>query len=111
MPNLPNDELVAIAWIGSIPNFTASIVATQLPETANKDGTPAAWVITPPKGFVTVSVVGGGEDDNLPIYRPVMQVDCWATNPGSHNPPSYPPSNPTHATHRATPHQPPTNPT
>jgi hypothetical protein len=39
LPNLPNDELVAIAWIGSIPGFTTSIVATQLPETANKDGT------------------------------------------------------------------------
>src|SRR5258708_12062406 len=87
VPNLPNDELVAIAWIGWMPGITTSIVATQLPEPANKDGSAADWVIKPPYGFVTVAVVGGGEDPELPIYRPVLQVDCWATKPGSNKPP------------------------
>ncbi len=64
-----------------------SIVATQLPEPATKDNKPAGWVIAPPFGFVTVTTVGGGEDELLPAKRPVMQVDCWSTRPGSNKPP------------------------
>jgi hypothetical protein len=87
LDNLPTDELVACAWISTIPGFSPSFVATQLPDPANKDGTPADWVATPPYGFVVVTVVGGNEDDWLPVYRPVMQVDCWSTKPGSNKPP------------------------
>jgi hypothetical protein len=87
--NLPTDELVTVAWIATIPGFSADFVATQLPPSANKDGTPAAWTVTPPFGFVTVTVVGGSEDPILPIYRPVMQIDCWATRQGSNKPPWY----------------------
>ena len=85
--NLPTDELVAVAWISTIEGFSQSIVATQLPEPADSKGNPATWVTTAPYGFVTVSVVGGGEDDELPIYRPVMQIDCWSARPGSTKPP------------------------
>lgn len=87
--NLPTDELVAVAWISTIPGFTSGIVATQLPDSAAPDGTPADWVATPPNGFVTVTVVGGGEDPLLPIHRPVCQVDCWATHPGASNKPPW----------------------
>jgi hypothetical protein len=85
--NLPTDELVAVAWISTIPGFTDGIVATQLPPTTKADGSPADWVAKPPNGFVQVTVVGGDEDPLLPIYRPVMQVDCWSTRPASNKPP------------------------
>lgn len=84
LPLLPNDELVATAWIGSIPGFTLAMVGTQLPPDVNPDGSVASWIAT---GFVTVSVVGGNPDSLLPINRPVLQVDCWATVPGSNKPP------------------------
>jgi len=87
--NLPTDELVGCAWVASIEGFSPSIVATQLPDPALKDGSPAPWVVTPPYGFVQVTVVGGDEDPLLPIYRPVFQLDCWATKPGSNKPPWY----------------------
>ena len=86
LPLIPTDELVAVAWIGSIPGLSVSMVATQLPADANRDGTPADWVVQG-AGFVTVTVVGGGADPILPVRKPVMQVDCWATLPGSNKPP------------------------
>ena len=84
LPLAPNDELVAIAWIASIPGLTAAMVGTQLPPDVNPDGSVAAWIAT---GFVTVSVIGGNPDPLLPVNRPVLQVDCWATVPGSNKPP------------------------
>jgi hypothetical protein len=36
---------------------------------------------------VTVATVGGNPDQMLPINRPVMEVKCWATLPGSNDPP------------------------
>lgn len=86
-PSLPlqdTDELVASAWIGSIPGLSAAMVGTQLPPDVNPDNSPADWVTT---GFVTISVVGGNPDAQLPVNRPVVQVDCWATVPGSNKPP------------------------
>lgn len=47
-------------------------------------GSPAPWIRT---GFVTVQGAGGGPDPNLPRHSPVLQVDCWATLPGSNDPP------------------------
>ena len=54
------------------------MVATQLPA----DET--AWSAN---GFVTVAVVGGTPHPNLPLSRPVIQVDCWAVNLSSSRPP------------------------
>lgn len=84
LPLRPNSELVAVAWIASLDNFTPQMVATTLPADVTSGGQPAAWVQT---GFVTVAVVGGNSDPLLPVKRPVMQVDCWATVPGSSRPP------------------------
>lgn len=64
-----NSELVAVAWIASIPGFTAG-VAAQLPQDTSQ------WTST---GFVTVTVVGGSPHTYLPVRRPVVQVDTWAT--------------------------------
>lgn len=82
LPLFPSDEMVAAAWIGTVPGLSPAMVGTQLPPDA--DGGPADWVST---GYVTVAVVGGTPDAQLPVNRPVVQVDCWATNPGSNKPP------------------------
>ena len=84
LPLQPTDEVVATAWIASVPGLSTSMVGTQLPPDVNADGTVAGWVST---GFVSVAVVGGTPDDLLPVQHPVMQVDCWATKPGSNKPP------------------------
>jgi hypothetical protein len=84
LPLLPNDELVATAWIGSIPGLNPAMVGTQLPPDVDSDGSTAAWIAT---GFIKLAVVGGTPDALLPVNRPVLQVDCWATVPGSNKPP------------------------
>lgn len=84
LPLLPSDEMVATAWIGTVPGISADMVGTQLPPDADAKGVPAPWVQT---GYVTVAVVGGTPDALLPVNRPVIQVDCWATDPGSNKPP------------------------
>lgn len=84
LPLEANDELVAIAWIASIPGLSPAMVDTQLPPDVNSSGSVASWVST---GFVTVAVSGGSPDPQLPVNQPVIQVDCWATVPGSNKPP------------------------
>jgi hypothetical protein len=84
LPLLPSDELVASAWLAAVPGLSSAMVGTQLPPDVNADGSVAAWITT---GFVTVAVVGGTPDALLPMQRPVMQVECWATVPGSNLPP------------------------
>lgn len=70
-------ELVAQAWIASIPGWQAQ-VGEQLPA----DNT--TWAET---GFVAVAVAGGSPDVDIAIKKPVVQVDCWACSPGSNKPP------------------------
>jgi hypothetical protein len=84
LPLETTDELVATAWIATVPGFTSAMVGTQLPPDVDDTGTPAAWITT---GFATVAVSGGTPDDALPVGRPVIQVDCWSTVPGSNKPP------------------------
>ncbi|MEV5710174.1 hypothetical protein [Actinoallomurus sp. NPDC052274] len=73
----PTSEMVAEAWIASIPGWQAG-VGEQLPP----DNT--TWA---PYGYVTVAVVGGTPDSDIPLKKPVVQVDCWACVPGSNRPP------------------------
>jgi hypothetical protein len=68
-------DLVVQAWIRSIPGLVADGVAGQLPA----DET--SWATN---GFVVVPVtVGGTPHDTIPLHRPVCQVECWGTIPGS----------------------------
>ena len=86
-PALPlenTDEVVAVAWIASIPGLSSAMVGTQLPDPVDANGMRAPWLTT---GFVTVAVVGGTPGDMLPVNRPVIQVDCWTSVPGSNKPP------------------------
>jgi hypothetical protein len=86
-PALPleaNDENVAVAWLASALNLSLAMVGPVLPPDVDETGNAAAWIQT---GYITVSVVGGNPDPVLPVSRPVIQVDCWATKPGSGKPP------------------------
>ena len=68
-------DLVAVAWIASVPGLTASGVATQLPADETK------WAAG---GFIVVpATVGGSPSPNNPIHKPVCQVEFWATVAGS----------------------------
>ena len=68
-------DLVVCAWIRSIPGLVADGVATQLPT----DET--SWAAN---GFVVVPMqIGGTPHGTIPLRRPVVQVDCWGTVPGS----------------------------
>ncbi len=77
LPNLPNTDLVALAWLASIPGFSSDMVATTLPD-------PSAWSAD---GFVVVTGGVGGTMLDVPAKAPVVQVDCYATAPGSNKPP------------------------
>jgi hypothetical protein len=68
-------DLVAAAWIRTIPGLVADGVATQLPSDEK------TWAAN---GFVVVPTnVGGTPHSTMPLHRPVVQVECWGTVPGS----------------------------
>lgn len=77
MPHLPTNELVAVQWIKSIQGIPANSVNTTLPADVSK------WA----DGFVQVTLAGGSPDMYTPQNQPVLQLDCWATNPNSEKPP------------------------
>lgn len=69
-PYYPTNALVAEAWIGQrVPGITSAMVATRLP----RDVT--AWADL---GFVQVTPITGTPDIDVPIRRPLVQIDCWA---------------------------------
>jgi hypothetical protein len=72
-----NDELVAVAFLRTLTGLSG-IVATRLPTD------PAAWSAT---GFVVVRGLGGDQHAEIPWNRPNIQVDCYAVNPNSDDPP------------------------
>lgn len=65
---------VALAWVKSV---VGSNVATSLPK-------PESWSTS---GFVTVMIVGGASNADIPMRRPVVSVDVWANSPQSNTPP------------------------
>lgn len=67
------NELVAVAWLKTVPGIDAGQVATILPRDTS------AWAAA---GFVQVQALPGGQPhvDVPAIRRPMFQVDCWATN-------------------------------
>jgi hypothetical protein len=75
LPVYASTDLVAAAWISGIPGLTASGVGDQLPAVE------AEWAAG---GYIVVPfTVGGTPMDNAPVQRPVVQVECWYTIPGS----------------------------
>lgn len=75
-PLLPNDELVAMAWLIAAVPLAAGKVATKLPDPPWTDNE-----------FVQVMQVGGGADLDNPIANPVVSCNCFAMKPNSTNPP------------------------
>lgn len=68
----PTTELVAQAWLATIPGIAAGMVATQLPDNSSIAAS----------GFVTVAGVGGTPATDVPMGQPVLSIDTWATNSG-----------------------------
>jgi hypothetical protein len=79
----PTSELVALAWLGTLPDLTTNMVDTTLP--ADQD----TWAEL---GFVTLGadsggIIGGTPNKDMPLRAPVVSVHCWAVAPGSARPP------------------------
>jgi hypothetical protein len=75
-------DLVAVAWLGSLPGFSSAMVGSILPRPDNDGVVP--WAQT---GFVQATIVGGSSDMYVPLTSPAIQVDCWATQSNSDLPP------------------------
>jgi hypothetical protein len=68
-PFPPNSDLVALAWLAQrVPGIVAAQVAATLPDVAT-------WL---DEGFVTARSIPGTQPNvDIPLRRPVIQVDCW----------------------------------
>jgi hypothetical protein len=71
---LPTSELICIAYLKSAPGVLADVIATQVPLDESQ------WAAN---GCITVAVVGGHPDPDIPVRNPMMQLDFFATNAGS----------------------------
>lgn len=69
-PFYPTNALVVQAWLGQrVPSLAPAQVASRLPRD------PAAWA---DEGFVVASIVGGSPDVDVPVRRPLAQLDAYA---------------------------------
>ena len=77
MALIPHNELVARAWlVAAVDGLSASKVATTLPDPPWTDNE-----------FVQIMQVGGSPNAELPIFEPVISVNCFALVAGSAKPP------------------------
>lgn len=86
MTNRAASEVVAVAWLLGVAGLTADAdhVGVTLPERDPATGL-FPWADT---GFVHfIAVVGGSPEMYVPKRQPVVQVDFWAVNPDSGQPP------------------------
>ena len=79
-PYPPTNELVAVAWLSTrVAGIAAGQVATTLPADQSK------WAA---EGFLQVQAIPGGNPSVDGLGRhPIVQLDGWATVPGSDKPP------------------------
>ena len=78
-PYYPTSPLVAVAWLGQrVAGLAPGMVATRLPRDLS------TWADL---GFVQATVVTGTPDVDVPIRRPLVQVDAWAHSPDGVKPP------------------------
>jgi len=79
----PNSGLVAVAWVRGITaasGFDPARVAASLPTGDTGDALLRL-------GWVQVAVVGGSPNIDVPVRRPVVQIDAWVmTQPGGKPP-------------------------
>ncbi len=86
-PYPPTNELVAVAWLAQrVTGLTADIVGTGLPKDTTK------WADT---GFLQVQALPSGMAEvDIPLRRPRLQLDAWATaNPSGSASSNKPPWN------------------
>lgn len=76
-------EKVAVAWLSSLPDFSAAMVGTVLPAPPPAGG-PVTWAST---GFLVVTTLGGASELNFPLAHPRVSVQCWAVDPDTGLPP------------------------
>lgn len=70
----PDTALVVDAWLRLVSGLPASCIGATLPS-ARRDPVPD-WVTD---GFAQYTVVGGSPAIDVPLRRPVVQLDFWAT--------------------------------
>lgn len=77
-PFPPNSDLVMLAWLAQrVPGVTAGQVAAQLPDVAS-------WAA---EGFVTAQSIPGTQPSvDLPIRKPIIQIDTWGASESSAKP-------------------------
>lgn len=78
--NPATSELITVAWVKTIAGVAANgMVSTTLPADNS------TWAAS---GFIRVGpAVGGSPQMYVPLRQPVMQIDTYAINPNSDNPP------------------------
>lgn len=75
---LANTDLVAQAWLATVPGITADMVGAVLP-------TPESWLDK--QGFVTTRTVGGADNPDYQLNGPVVTIDVYAYSATSSRPP------------------------
>lgn len=74
-----NSELVARAYLKTIPGLPTSQIGTTLPQNLS------TWAAT---GFVQLIVSMGNKSNKYYGYRrPIVTAHCWAVNPNAQTPP------------------------
>lgn len=79
----PTDELVAVAWLKTIPALGDGVATTLPTDTATWPtlGTPAGPI------FVQITIVGGAVELEYNRTEAIIGVACWAASPTSGKPP------------------------
>lgn len=73
---IPNAELVAKAWLlAAVPGLSNN-VSTNLPD--------PTW---PNNEYLQIMKVGGSPNIDVPLFNPVISVNCWAMVLNSRRPP------------------------
>jgi hypothetical protein len=83
IPTLANAELVTLAAIRSVVSAYGVGAGTTLQGPDRSTGV-LSWDGT---GFVTAATVGGSINGTVPMRRPVMSIDVYATDVGKERPP------------------------
>lgn len=73
-----NDELVARAWLKSLPGLPSDQIGTTVPQDTSK------WSAS---GFIQITVTGDMSHKYYKLRRPVITAVCWAVNPALKNSP------------------------
>lgn len=81
-PTVLNNDLVAQAWVRSIPRVAALATPAPVGMTVPADAT--SWAST---GFLQVMTTGGSPHPDFPYRQPVVTVFGWGVSLGGKKPP------------------------